>query len=198
DGVLPMFDPDPAIKDWVIVIRDVTSGVNTADVGLTILVDEYAVVELNAAVSERFDRRLDTDAYDGKVAFEPQASFCDDAAHTSRSLESGDSVLEDHANTVIAMEPGDCLADVLAQNAEEGRLRWVDDDYVQAFMPNRRYDFRADEPHTHDHGTATGNHLRPNAISVLNRTKAVDTVKIDAGNRHASIAPARGDEQYVE
>src|SRR5207253_6417321 len=124
----------------------------------------------------------------------PQASFCDDAAHTLRSLESGDSVLEDQANTVIAMELGDGLADVLAKDAEEGRLRWVDDDHLQAFLPKRRRDFRADEPHTHDHGTTTGNHFRPNAIGVLNRTKTVNAVQIDAGNRHGSVAPARGDE----
>src|SRR5206468_3461497 len=112
DGVLPMFDPDPAIEDWVIVIRDVTGGVNAADVGLAILVDDHAVVELNAAVSERFDRRLD--------------------------------------------------------------------------------------PHAYDDGSTTGNHFRPDAIGVLYRTKTVNAVQIDAGNRHGAVAPARGDEQCVE
>jgi hypothetical protein len=121
-----------------------------------------------------------------------------DAAHASGSLESGDGVLEDCANTVSAMELGDGLADRLAQDAEEPRLRWVDDHHVQAFLPRRRRDFRADEPHAHDHGSAAGNHRCPNAIGVLNRAKAVDALKIATGNREASVAPARGDEQRVE
>src|SRR5699024_5727928 len=128
---------------------------------LAILVDDHAVVDVNAAVSEHLDRWLDTNAYDGKVTLEPPASFCDDAAHASSSLESSDGVLEDCANTVSAMEIGNGLADVRAQHAEERRLRWVDGHHVQTLLPKRCCDFRADEPHAHDHGSATGNHLGP-------------------------------------
>ena len=96
------------------------------------------------------------------------------------------------------MELGDGLADRLAEHAEERRLRWVDGDHVEAFLPKRRRDFRADEPHAHDDGSTAGHHLFPNAIGVLDRAKAVNAFKIAAGNGDASVAPARGDEQRVE
>ena len=73
DGVLPMLHSDPAIEDRVIVIRDVTRGVNAADVGLAVLVDDNAVVHVNAAAFEHVHRRLDADAHDDEVALETQA-----------------------------------------------------------------------------------------------------------------------------
>ena len=96
------------------------------------------------------------------------------------------------------MELGDGLADRLAQHAEERRLRRIDGDHVEAFLPKRRRDFRADEPHADDDDSAAGNHLFPNAIGVLDRAETVDAFKIATGNGDASVAPARGDEQRVE
>ena len=96
------------------------------------------------------------------------------------------------------MKVGDGLADRLAEDAEERRLRGVDGDDIQAFLPKRRRDFRADEPHAHDNHSATGNHLFPNAIGVLDRAKTVNAFKIATGNRDAPVTPARGDEQRVE
>ena len=124
--------------------------------------------------------------------------FVTTEAHASRSLERGDCVLEDGANTVSAMEVSDGLADRFAEHAEERGLRWVDGDHVQAFLPKRGRDFRADEPHAHDDDSATGHHLLPNAVGVLDRAKAVNAFKIATGNRDAPVAPARGDEQRVE
>ena len=102
-----MFHSDPAIEDRVIVIRDVTRGVHAADVRLAVLVDDNAVVHVNTAAFEELHCRLDPDAHDDEVAFETQASFGDDVRHASGSLEGGDGVLEDRANTVSAMEVGD-------------------------------------------------------------------------------------------
>ncbi len=125
-------------------------------------------------------------------------SFCDDVRHPPCSFEGGDGVLEDGADTVSAMKVGDGLADRLAEHAEERRLRWVNGDHVQAFLPERSRDFRADEPHADDDDSATSHHLFPYAIGILDRTKTINAFKIAPGNRDAPVAPARGDEQRVE
>ena len=96
------------------------------------------------------------------------------------------------------MKVGDGLADRLAKDAEERRLRGVDGDDVEAFLSKRRRDFRADEPHADDNHSATGDHLFPNAIGVLHRAKTVNAFEIATGNRDAPVTPARGDEQRVE
>ena len=70
--------------------------------------------------------------------------------------------------------------------AEERRCRWADGDHVQAFLPKRRRDFRADEPHADDDNTTAGNDLLANAIGVLDRAKAVDAFEIATRNRHAA------------
>src|SRR6185436_5201747 len=59
DGVLPVFHQNLAIEDRVIVIRDVTRGVNTAHVRLAVLVDDNAIVHMNTAASKHLHRRLD-------------------------------------------------------------------------------------------------------------------------------------------
>ena len=96
------------------------------------------------------------------------------------------------------MELGDGLADCLAQDAEERRLRWVDGHHVQTLLPKRRRDFRADEPHADDDGPAAGDHLRADAIGVLTRAKTVNAFEIATRNRDKSIASARCDEQCVK
>ena len=90
------------------------------------------------------------------------------------------------------------LADGFTEHAEERRLRRLDGDDVQAFLPKRCRDFRADEPHAHDDDPATGDHLLPDAIGILDRAKAVNAFKLAAGNRNAPVSRARGDEQRVE
>jgi hypothetical protein len=118
--------------------------------------------------------------------------------HASGSFEGRDGVLEDRANTMSAVEVGDGLADRLAEHAEEWRLRRVDGDDVQAFLPKRRRHFRADEPHAHDDDSAAGNDLLPNAIGILDGAETVNAFKIGTGNRDAPVTPARGNQQRVE
>ena len=144
--------------------------------------------------SSELDGRLDANAYDDEVAFKTQASFGDDVRYACGSLEGGDGVLEDGANTLSAMEVRDRPADRLTEHAEERRFRRVDGHNVQAFLPKRRRHFRANEPHTHDDDSATGRHLVPNAIGILDRAKPVNAIEIASGNRDAPVAPARGDE----
>ena len=71
DGVLPVLYPNVATEDRVVVIRDVTGGVNTANVRLAILVDDNAIVHVDATASEDLQRRFDADADDGEIAVEP-------------------------------------------------------------------------------------------------------------------------------
>src|SRR5688572_28811552 len=106
-------------------------------------------------------RWLDADAHDDEVAFETQPSLCDDGGYARRSLEPGDGVSEDGANTVSAMEVSDRLPDRFAEHTEERCLRWIDGDDVQAFLPERRGDFRADKPHADDDDSTTGHDLFP-------------------------------------
>ena len=159
DGVLPVLHSHLAIEDWMIVIRDVTGGVNTADVGLAILVDDDAVVQVDTATFEHLHRWLDADANDDEVALETQACLGDDGGYPPGSFERGHRVFEDGANSVTAMKVSDGLADRFAEQAEERRCRWVDRDHVQTFLPKRRRDLRTDEPHADDDGSTAGNHL---------------------------------------
>ena len=153
---------------------------------------------MNAAICQHVHCGLDADAYDDEVAFKTKAPLCDYGGNAPRSLEPDDRILENSANTVSAMEVSDGLADRFAQDAEERRLRWVARDHVQAPLPERRSHFRANEPHAHNDDSATGHHLFPNAIGVLDRAKTVNTSKVTAGNRDAPVPPACGDEQRVE
>jgi len=59
NGVVPVLHSHLPIEDWMIVIRDVTGGINTADVGAAVLVNDNPVVQLNTAVSQRLDGWLD-------------------------------------------------------------------------------------------------------------------------------------------
>ena len=79
DGVLPMFDSDLAVEDGVMVIRHVTSSINAADVCLAICVDDYAVVDVNAAAFEHFHGWLDADAGNDEIAVKTQTCLRDDA-----------------------------------------------------------------------------------------------------------------------
>ena len=153
---------------------------------------------MNPAAFEEFHCRLDPDTHDDEVAFKTQASFGDDVRHACGSLEGSDGVLEDGAYTLSAVEVRDRPAHRLTKHAEERRCRRVDGHNVQAFLPKGRRHFRADEPHTHNDDSATGHHLVPNAIGILDRAKPVNPIEIAAGNRDAPIAPARGDEEGVK
>jgi hypothetical protein len=96
------------------------------------------------------------------------------------------------------MKISDGLTHRLAEYPEERCLRRIDGDNLEVFLPKRRRDFRADEPHAHDDDSATGNHLLPNTVGVLDGAKTVNTFKIATGNGDAPVTPARGDEQRVE
>jgi hypothetical protein len=90
DGVLPMLDTDVATEEGLIVIRDVSCGIDTNHVRLTVFVDDYAVIDPDAAICQRVDRRLDADAGDDEIALEALAGFRDNSAYASFPLESGD------------------------------------------------------------------------------------------------------------
>jgi hypothetical protein len=70
-----VFHSDPPIEDRVIVIRDITRGVNAVDIGLAVLVNDHAVVHDNAAVFEHVGRWLDADTHDDKVALRRSPPF---------------------------------------------------------------------------------------------------------------------------
>ena len=163
-----------------------------------VLVDDDAVVQENAAVSEHVHRRLDADANHHEVAFQTQPGPGDNGGYTSCSFEPDHRVFEDGANPMTAMKVSDGLADRFPKLVEERCFRWANGDHVQTFLAERRRDFRADETHADDDNATAGNDLFPNAICVLNRAKAVDALESAPRNRHLPVSPARSDEQRVE
>ena len=154
-----------------------------------VLVDDDAVVHVNAAAFEHLHRRLDADAHDDEVALETQARLWSRRSSLVGSFERRHGILEDGPNTVSAMKVGDGVADRLAQHAEERRFRRVDGDHVQSLLPERRRDLRTDEPHADDDGPAAGHDLCANAIGVLNCAETVDALEIAAGNRTRRLRP---------
>ena len=198
DRVLPVLNADVPAECRLIMIRDISSGVHAADVRLAILVNDNAVVHMNSATCEYVDCRFDTDANDDKVAVKALAAFGDDARHTLCSLKGSNGILEDRSNAVSAMELGEGFAYCLTQYAQERCLRRVDSNDFQASLAERRCDFRADETHADDDHSAARNHLGPDAIGILTGAKCVNAFEITAGNRNASIACARSDQQSIE
>src|SRR5262249_36743437 len=61
-GVIPMLDAPAFAEQKIVVMGDVTSGVDAGPVGLEVLVYHYAVGELDSAPGEEAGRRLHSDA----------------------------------------------------------------------------------------------------------------------------------------
>src|ERR1051326_6439016 len=140
DRVLPVLVADVAAKDRMIMIRHIACGVHTTDVGPAEFVDNYAVVQVNVATSERVDRRFHADASHHKVAIKTLTAFGDHTLDTSGSLESDHGILEDRSHPVRAVEPGDRFSHGFAEYAKERCLCGVEGDHFETCKPERRGD----------------------------------------------------------
>ena len=132
ERIVPVLDSHLPIEDRMIVIRDVTSGKNAADVGPAVLVNDDTVVHQEDVVTlEHLHGWLDADADDHEVTFQSQPTLGDNGGYPPSSFEPDDAVLEDGANTVSAMEVSNGLADGLPEHPRERRRRRVDGDHLQ-------------------------------------------------------------------
>jgi hypothetical protein len=110
DGVLPVLHSHLPIKDRMVVIRDITCSIDTADVGAAVLVNDNPVVEVNAAIAQHVHHWLDADPHDDEIALKAQPSPSYDGGYPPRPLEPGDGVIGDDANTMSTMEVSDRLS----------------------------------------------------------------------------------------
>jgi len=85
-----MLDADVATEEGLIVIRNVSCGIYSTNVRLTVFVDDHPVIDSDAAICQQVDLGLDADAGDDKIALETLAGFRDNSAHVPFALESSD------------------------------------------------------------------------------------------------------------
>ena len=111
DGVVPVLGAVPGARDRIIEIRDIARGIDPGPVGFHLLVDENAIVYINAAVAEKPDFRVNTDCNCDNIAECGLATARDDPFDPCRAGKLFDIFSEHQVYAarckIFSKEPGD-------------------------------------------------------------------------------------------
>src|SRR5215218_15648 len=195
--VLPVLHAYPAPEHRMVVVGNITRRVDALHVRPAVLVDDDAVVDLRAGVSQEIRGRLDAEAHHYKVALDATTAPGNYPLHAAGALECSHRVLEDHGRPVVAVNPFHHPADLLAENPAQRHLIAVHDDDIHPRLPERRRHLRADKAHPHHYCLASRGDLRANTVGVGHRAQAMDAFQIQARNGKMPVPPPGGDEKLV-
>src|ERR1700694_4000892 len=137
------------------VIGHISCGIDALDIGLAVLVDHDAVVDLHSRIEHEIGDWLYPYAGHNVIALDATTSTCQHALHMSCALEGSYRFLKKHMHPVVTMEFREDAPDLLAQHPIQRRFERLNYRDLYAKMAERRRNLGADEPHADQHRVAT-------------------------------------------
>ena len=182
EGVGPVLDAQVTAVVGVPGGSDVARGVHAGRAGLQLLVDDDAVVDLQAGRDGQLDSGGDPDADDDDIGVLDVAVAQDDVLDGVGAAQLGDSGPQPQLHAVVGVQAAEHLTDLVAQDAVQGRRGGVDEDDLGAHLSSGRGDLRADPTGSnHRHATGGANGVaEPDRIA--DRAEVVDAGEIGSGD----------------
>ena len=182
----------------VVEARDVADGPHVLDAGLEALVDDHAVVELEAAALEPARDRCDADADDRELGLDDPSARRLDRIERRAPAERLHLVAEHELDAFTGVQVGEELHQLArAQNLEQA-LAAMHERHFEPELLQRRGDLHADETRADDHRVPRTDAPLADRRRVVERAQRVDAFQIGAGNVEASRRGAARDQQLVE
>ncbi len=201
EGVGPVLDAQMVAIVGVPGGGDVARGVHAGCAGAQLLVDDDAVVDLQAGCDGQLDAGGDPDAYDDEIGGVDVAVTQNDLLDSVGAEQLGDAGAQPQLHAVVGVQATEHLADLVAQDAVQRCRGGVDKDDVGAHLSGRGGDLRADPTGTdHRHATGGADGLTEPA-RIADRAEVVDAGEVRSGHVEMAGLGAcrhdRGRERYV-
>ena len=154
-GVAPVLDPALTAGDGVVEARDVADRIDVIDRRAEVVVDDDAVVELEARSFEEPGLRLDADADDGEEGFDLLARGGHGAGQRAAVRpELLDLLAEQQLDAVLAVEVGDLVRELLRGERRHEVVALLDERDLEPAHAQRGRDLGADEAAADDEDLA--------------------------------------------
>ena len=193
-----MLDAAVLAEQRVVEARDVADGPHVLDAGLEALVDDHAVVDLEAAVLEPTRRRRDADADDRELGLDDASARRLDGVERRASAERLHLVAEHELDAFTRVQVGEELHQLARAQDLEQALAAVHERHFEPELLQRRRDLHADEPRADHDRVPRATRRIANRRRVAERAQRVDAFEIGAGNVEATRRGAARDQQLVE
>ena len=170
--VLPVLDADVPAEHRMVVIGHIAGRINSGDVGGTVLIDDYAVVDVNAAAVEKVDDRLDTNARRPRS----RTGSASPALVITRPIravafECCDRIVEDRLHAVRRVQGARACRRRSSPRTRANGVGPGSMEVTSTFVAERGRDFAADESHADDHRLAAWSHFRAQSSRIANRAE---------------------------
>ena len=104
DGILPVLYTDVMAKQGMKVVGNIPSSKDVLNACSAILIHDNAVLKLDACVTDDVRYRLNAHSYNGKVAFEAEATTRNHSLDVIVPLKGCNNVSKVHLDPVFAMQ----------------------------------------------------------------------------------------------
>ena len=145
--------------------------------------------------SQSVDGR-EPDAHDDDVRGELGAVRQHDPFDVARALELGHPDTASHVDALGAVQTGDQLTDLLAQDRGQRRRLWLHQNHVDAQLAQARGHLATDEPRADDHGVSGGPCMLAQRQALVERAQHPHALEVGE-RRNALGHQARCDHQLV-
>jgi hypothetical protein len=178
DGVLPVLDPQMPAEEGMKVIGHISRGIDVLYVGLAVLVDHDAVVDLHSGIDQEIGDRLYSYTGHDEIALDATTGIRYHTLHVSCTLESDCRLLKEHLYPIVTVESRKDAPNLLAQHPVQRRFERLYYHDLQPSMAQRCSNLGANETHADQHRSAATTAPRTDAISIANRAQIVDTFQV--------------------